>query len=208
MKESIRHCDLQFGCMFWGASQESASNLFQSDYALHASLAFNVAHNLYSSYRCFGHNLPPWLVTGLAHWHSRRVTGRFPSYDRKDQNDRRDRNPFWDWDARVMGLVRNDVFEPLADLVVVESGGAFGIEQHMQSWSVVSYLVAERPDQLASFLHQLKAPFHGRLRNPTADELQRRQREAFEAAFGSSVAAVDAAWRSVAGKKKRKKRNR
>ena len=207
--ESIRHHDLAFGSMFWGCSQESANNLFQSDYALHASLAFNVAHNLYTSYRCFGHDLPPWLVTGLAHWHARRVSPRFPNYDREDPRDRRDRSPFWDWDARVAGLVKNDVFEPLEKLVAVASAGRFGIEQHMQSWAVVDYLVAEQPTQLARFLHELKAPFHGRLRMPSQDELQRRQRESFDAAFGADVAAIDGAWRAaVRGQKRKRKRSR
>ena len=206
--ESMRHHDLQYGGMFWGCSQESANNLFQSDYALHASLAFNVAHNCYTSYRCFGHDLPPWLVTGLAHWHSRNVSPRFPNYDRKDHDDPRYRSPFWDWDARVAGLIKNDVFEPLADLVAVGSAGRFGIEQHMQAWAVVDYLRAERAEELARFLFLLKAPFHGRLRTPTSEELKRRQTEAFEAAFGGQVADVDASWRAFAAKKRYPKRRR
>ncbi|MGC6486694.1 MAG: hypothetical protein ACON4Z_03545 [Planctomycetota bacterium] len=206
--ESMRHHDLEFGGMFWGCSQESANNLFQSDYALHASLAFNVAHNLYTSYRCFGHDLPPWLVTGLAHLHSRRVTPRFPNYDRRDPDDRRDRSPFWDWDARVAGLVKNDVFGPLAELVRVDSAGKFGIEQHMQSWAVVDYLASERSEELARLLFALKAPFHGRLRTPTGAELQQRQQEAIAAAFGVAVDAVDGDWRAFVRKNRSKRRRR
>jgi len=204
--EPVRHHDLGFGSMFWGCSQESADNLFQGDYPLHANLAFNVAHNLYTSYRCFGHDLPPWLVTGLAHWHARRVTPRFPCYDREDPRDRRDRSPFWDWDARVAGLVKHDVFESLADLCAVESAGKFGIEQHMQSWAVVHYLASERPAQLAQFVHDLKDPFHGRLRVPTSEELQRRQRASFAAAFGGEPDALDADWRAFVARQKRRRR--
>lgn len=208
MAEPIRHHDQAFGSMYWGCSQESANNLYQGDYALHASLVFNVAHNLYTSYRCFGHDLPPWLVTGLAHWHARNVSPRFPVYERKDDQDKRDRSPFWDWDARVQGLIKHDVFEPLGDLVVHDSAGTFGIEQHMQAWAVVDYLMASKPEQLAKFVHELKHPFHGRLRMPTTAELQQRQQEAFATAFGSEVQAVDAAWRKDASKRKKKKRRR
>jgi len=208
MEQPVRHHDQAFGSIYWGCSEESANNLFRSDYALHASLAFNVSHNMYTCYRCFGHDLPPWLVTGLAHWHSRRVSPRFPVYDRKTDADRRDRSPFWDWDARVKGLIKHDVFEPLGDLVSHQSAGSFGIEQHMQAWAVVDYLMASKPEQLAKFLHELKHPFHGRLRMPTEEELQQRQEQAFAAAFGSEVTAVDAAWRKDASKKKKRRRKR
>ena len=206
MEQPIRHHDQAFGSMYWGCSLESANNLFQGDYALHASLAFNVAHNLYTGYRCFGHDLPPWLVTGLAHWHARNVSPRFPVYDRKDDGDKRDRSPFWDWDARVKGLIKHDVFEPLGDLVAHDSAGSFGIEQHMQAWAVVDYLMASKPKQLAKFVHELKSPFHGRVRMPTKEELQQRQQQAFAAAFGSEVQVVDAAWRKDASSKKKKRR--
>lgn len=206
--QPIRHHDQQFGSIYWGCTEETANNLYKSDYALHSNLVFNVAHNLYTCYRCFGHDLPAWLVTGLAHWHSRRVSPRFPVYDRKDDRDRKDRSPFWDWDARVAGLIKHDVFEPLDKLVGHETAGSFGIEQHMQAWAVVDYLMANHPKELAKFLCELKDPFHGRLRSPSKEELAKRQTDAFAAAFGSEVTAVDAAWRKDAGKRKPKRKRR
>ncbi len=203
MKEPIRHCDLAFGSIYWGCSEESANGLYKGDYALHSNLVFNVANNLYSGYRCFGHNLPAWLVTGLSHWHSRRVSPRFPVYDRRDDADTRDRSPFWDWDSRVRGLVANDVFGSLDALMKVPTAGQFGIEQHMQAWAVVDHLVQTRGDQTASFLHDLKSPFHARARMPTDEELARRQAEAFERSFGCEPAALDAAWREGVKTRKR-----
>src|SRR5690606_14746572 len=133
---------------------------FRIDLALHAYLAFNVAHNLYTSYRSFGHDLPAWLITGLAHWHARRVSPRFPTYDRRDASDRDARSKFWDWQARVPGLIKNEVFEPLQQLLDRNNAGAFGLEQHIQAWAVVDYLIATRKQQTFAFLHRLKDPFH------------------------------------------------
>jgi len=202
MKEPIRHCDLAFGSIYWGCSEESANGLYKGDYALHSNLVFNVANNLYSGYRCFGHNLPAWLVTGLSHWHSRRVSPRFPVYDRLDDTDSRDRSPFWDWDARVRGLVKYDAFGSLADLMKVQTAGQFGIEQHMQAWAVVGYLVDANKEQVGTFLHRLKSPFHGRVRMPTDAELQQRQQDVFVSTFGCEPAALDAAWREATKKRK------
>ena len=78
----------------------------------------------------------------------------------------------------------------------------------MQAWAVVDYLCAERAEELARFLFLLKAPFHGRLRTPTSEELERCQTESFEAAFGGAVADVDATWRAFAAKKRYPKRRR
>ena len=76
----------------------------------------------------------------------------------------------------------------------------------MQAWAVVDYLMAAKPKQLAKFLHELKNPFHGRLRMPSTEELKKRQQDAFAAAFGSEVTAVDAAWRKDASKRKRRRK--
>src|SRR5690606_29119015 len=125
--QPLRYNDPHFGCLFWGGSQEAANGQFRIDLALHAYLAFNVAHNLYTSYRSFGHDLPAWLITGLAHWHARRVSPRFPTYDRRDASDRDARSKFWDWQARVPGLIKNEVFEPLQQLLDRNNAGAFGL---------------------------------------------------------------------------------
>ncbi|MFK7738968.1 MAG: hypothetical protein AB8H80_01500, partial [Planctomycetota bacterium] len=206
VEEPQRYHDVAFCSMYWGASQESANSLYKIDYALHTNLVFNVAHNLYSCFRSYGHDLPPWLVTGLAHSHARRISPRFPTYDRKTDDEVNDRSGFWDWDKLVKGLVKNKAFEPLEDLVSRDNAGAFGIEQHMQSWAVAEFLRETRPKQLATFLHDLKGPFYGRLRIPSQEDLGRRQSESFPKAFGCSYQELDAEWRKYALKRKRRRK--
>lgn len=193
--EPIRYHDGAFGCMYWGASEETADGLFAIDMALHAHLVFNVAHNLYTGYRAFGHDLPAWLSIGLGHWHARRVSPRFPTYDRRDDSDRDPRSAFWEWDQRVWGMTKHGVFEPLATFLERDKPGEFGLEQHIESWALVDFLLTTKKAATFRFLHQLKAPFHGRTRFPTPQELQTRQRDALRDAFDCDAAGLEQQWR-------------
>jgi hypothetical protein len=203
--EPIRHHDISFGMMYWGAALDTANGLFLSDLALHTHMVFNVAHNLYTCYRSYSHELPAWLATGLAHWHSRRISPRFPTFDRKHDEDRDQRTAFWDWEKRVPLMMKNDTFESLLLFLDRNNAGAFGIEQHIQSWALVDFLMGSQRDALARFLRLLKDPFHARMRWPEPSELKQRQIDALRSALAMGVAELDAAWRrSVLDKKPRK----
>lgn len=203
--DPIRYHDGGFGSMYWGASEETANGMFRQDYPLHAHLAFNVSHNLYTCYRSYGHDLPPWLATGLAHWHSRRVSPRFPTYDRKDDTDKDSRSAFWEWDKRVPGLLKNGAFESVEQLLERPNAGAFGIEQHIQSWALVDFLMKEHKAKGMQFLHVLKDPYHQRRRSPTDVELRTRQLDSLRAKLGWTPADFEQAWRvSVLGGKGRR----
>jgi len=196
MPEPIRSFDAGLGCAYWGASEEAARGLFRNDFALHANLVFNVAHNLYTCFRGLGHQLPPWVATGLGHWHARKVTPRFPAYDRVDDRDRTTRSPLWAWDQRIEGLVANRAFEEFESFIDRLESGAFRVEQHMQSWAMIDYLLRCKRPQLRKFLHLLKEPMHNRRRLPTATERQRRQREALILAFDCDVEDLELGWRT------------
>ncbi len=204
IKDPIRYHDIKFSCMYWGGSEETANGLYRIDLALHTNLTFNIAHNLYTCYRAYGHDLPAWVSTGLSHWHARRVSPRFPTYDRRDDNDGNARSAFWEWDKRVKGLVKNEVFEPLETFMDHEHSGKFGLEQHMQAWALVDYLLTTRKAATFRFLHSLKEPFHARRRVPSSQELRIRQRDAFRDAFDCEPAEMQVQWRKfVLGKRGR-----
>ncbi|MFY9342883.1 MAG: hypothetical protein WAT39_10360 [Planctomycetota bacterium] len=193
--DPIRFQDQQTGSLYWGASEETAEGLFKHDYALNAHLTFNLAHNLYSGYRSFSHDLPPWLSTGLAHWHARQVSPRFPTYDRKDDRDKEMRSAFWEWDKRVPGLLRNGAFKSVPALLDHPSAGTFDLEQHMQSWAVVEYLMTEHKPKFMAFVHRMKEPFHARRRAPTETEVRLRQLDVLQEVLGWSPEQLEAAWR-------------
>lgn len=194
MSDPMRCFDSEFGCAYWGASEETANGLFRNDHALHANVVFNVAHNLYTCFRGLGHELPPWVATGLGHWHARKITPRFPTYDRKNEHDRNPRSTFWAWQGRVHGLVANRGFEALDTFMDRQDAGVFGLEQQIQSWALVDYLLTHKRSQARNFLHLLKEPILNRRRTPTAHELQVHQRESLIQAFDCDVEDLEAEW--------------
>lgn len=200
MGDPIRYHDLVFGSMYWGASEETANGLFRHDYALHTHLTFNVAHNLYTAYRSYGHDLPPWMVTGLAHWHARQVSPRFPAYDRKNDDDRDPRSAFWEWDKRVPGLLKNGAFESVSALMDRATAGEFGLEQHIQSWALVDFLMTSHRPKFMRLVHLMKEPFHGRRRPPTNAEVRTRMLDCMQSTLAWTPDQLEAAWRvSVLG---------
>ncbi len=141
---------------------------------------------------------------GLAHWHSRNVSPRFPAYERKSDGEDED-SPFWKWDERARGLMKFEAFEPLPELMARKTIGEFGMEQHIQCWYFVDYLMAAKKGPTMQLLHELKAPFHQQHKLPTHAELLARQEAAVRRAFGQNVVELEGAWREYARTARRKK---
>lgn len=194
MPDPVRDHDAARGSLYWGGSDETDNGLFRDDLALHSHLAFNVAHNLYCGYRDYSHELPAWLVTGLGHVHGRAVSPRFPTYERAHDLDREQRSDFWQWATRARALAQNGGFEPFATFCDRDQPGRFGLDQHIQSWSFVDWLMSTRKVATMRFVHLMKEPFHARMRMPSPDEYRDRQRQALRDAFGVDAATLEAQW--------------
>ncbi len=193
-----RFHDHRFGCAFFGAAIESNGGLLQNDEALRTHLTFHTAHNLYTSYRSYGHNLPTWLVTGLAHWHARLVSQRFPIYDLRT-GPGGDPKLYLQWEKRWPVMLKARTFEPLASFVERMDVNGFSMDDHLQCWALVDWLLLTRRDATMQFLHRMKDPFHERLRFPTDGELFARQRTAMRESFGTDVVGLEQQWRKNPG---------
>lgn len=187
-----RFFDHRFGCAFVGLAAAGALN---GDEALLTHLQFHIAHNLYSGYRSYGHNLPAWLVNGLAHWQSRKVSVRVPVYDLRTGPGSSEKD-FLAWSKRWPTMLEKDRFEPLPTFVRRMDIGGYSMDDHLQCWAFVDFLMAARRDELRLFLERMKDPFHERLRFPTDAELFARQDQAMQLAFGTDAAGLQDAWRS------------
>lgn len=192
------------GVLAYVIAEETNKSLMRDDEALCTHLVYNLTVNLVNGYRGYSHELPPWLVLGLAHWHSRKVCPRYPAYERKIKDERLD-SPFWEWQPRAQGLMQFGAFEPLRQLMAREDGTVFGMEQHIQSWFFVDYLMRTQKAAFMRFLHGMKDPFHARRKLPTWDEVLALQDDLLRADFGMDAAALEAAWRKdpVCSKKRK-----
>ncbi|HEX6811616.1 MAG TPA: hypothetical protein VF384_08345 [Planctomycetota bacterium] len=191
-----RHFDLVHKCMVFAVAEETSASLMKNDYALYTHLVYNLSYSLYTSYRYFHHDLPAWLVVGLAHWHGRRICPRFPAYERARDDNNLEQREFWRWDLRAPGLLRNGAFEPLESLMKRPQVTDFGMEQHIQSWAFVDFLMATRKAATMKFLHDMKDPFHGLRQQPSHEEILARAKECFPRAFQQDAAGLEAEWRT------------
>lgn len=189
-----RYSDHRFGSAFFGACEESDDSLLRQDLALRTHLTFHVAHNLYQSYRSYSHNLPAWLLTGLAHRHARRISGRYPIYDLRSA-DGAELLAYASWEQRAKTLPRSKDLEPLTTFLDRMDVGTFTARDHLQCWALVDWLMTQHPKATMQFLHAMKDPFHDRLRFPTDDELLARQRATLVQLFGGGAAALEERWR-------------
>jgi hypothetical protein len=190
------HNDHRFGSLFFGACEESQGGVLGGDLAMGTFLAYYTTHNLYQGYRAYGHNLPAWLITGLAHQKARQVSVRFPIYDLRDGNNQDGRH-YPQWDKRWPTMLRTKKFEPLNTFVERLDVDQFAMDEHLQSWALVDWLMTQHPRETMRFLHRMKDPFHERLRFPTNEELLRRQRLAMQEAFGTDAMGLEGQWRRM-----------
>ena len=120
--------------------------------------------------------------------------------------DTSEESTFWKWDERAVGLMKFDAFAPLDELLAKKDVTEFGMEEHIQSWFLVDYLMHARKEHTAKFLRAFKDPFHQRRKSPDHGELVARQTACFGAAFGVEPTALEAEWRSNTKKLKHRKK--
>lgn len=193
-QDAVRHYEV--GSALTLALCEQSPGIVGDDFSLHTQLAYHVSLQLYTAYRGYGHDLPAWLGAGLAHWHARRCCPRFPTHERR-AGEPREQSPFWQWDDRAKGLMRTGAFESLAELMARRDIASFRLEQHIESWALVDWLMRERRDATRVFLHEFKAPFHALQSVPTAAELQVRNDECLRKAFHTDADGLMAMWRAA-----------
>lgn len=189
------HHDHEFGSAFVGLAVESDGGRLRHDLALRKQLTFHVAQNLYNSFRSYRHNLPAWLINGLCQHHARRVTTRFPVFDLRSTADP-DGKQYATWDKRATLLMRERRFEPLGTFCLRMDVHGFHLDDHLQSFALVGWLLAEHPTGLREFLQRMKDPFPDLHRFPTPEELAARQHQAMLHCFGCDAAQLDERWRS------------
>lgn len=193
--EPARFFDHRFGTAFFGAAEASSFGLLRDDVALHTHLGFHIAWLLYTSYRAYGHDLPVWIPVGLAQRHARRVSTSIPVYDLEPGAPGRKR--YEQWGKRWPGLLRARAFEPLPVFLERMDVDSFSMDQHLEAWALVEYLLDEQHDAFVRFLDAMKDPFCERLRFPTREELFARQQAALRAAFGTDAAGLEERWRRL-----------
>lgn len=198
---AARRHDGAFGNMVFAAAGDGAQGLERDEEALAATLAYHVAHNLYVGFRSFGHLLPAWLPEGLALRHARQVSERVAVVDVRGDADRA---ACQQWSKQLADARKAWPFGPVATLAGRVDGDRLSLDESLQAYALVDWLLRERREEFAAFATRLKDPFHDRLRFPTVEELMARQDAAMRAAFGGGAETLEAQWKGTFASKKRK----
>jgi hypothetical protein len=200
-EHAVRRHDSAFGNMVFAVAAEDGNHVGNDEEAMAATFAYHVARNLYTGCRSYAHALPAWLAEGLALRHARMVSDRIAVVDVQNEADRA---LYRQWAGRAADARKAWPFGAVAPLVRRVDGDTLTLDEAMQSWALVDWLVRERREAFAAFLMRLKDPFHDRLRFPTVEELLARQDAAMRSMLGGGPDALEAEWKASFASKKRR----
>ncbi|MCB9880275.1 MAG: hypothetical protein H6834_00670 [Planctomycetes bacterium] len=178
--------------------------VLSSDRRLAGSIAFNVTHCLFDTYKGNLYELPAWFREGLAHWFAQQAD---PSEVNRTANSTEDITMLQneDWSTLVKKIVHNDAMKPLDQFFLETNFDALSFRDHIACWSRIDFMVREHEKALTKFVNDIKGQLDSRGYSLDGDTAKVRFREAFEQAFELDPAGFDEAWRSAITSKKTRK---
>jgi len=189
-KYSMRWYFHQTGAMFFGAASEHLAGTYGNDTAFHCTVAGGVVHNFVEGFRWYRTQAPLWLAQGCAHYFARRVDPRYIVYGGGTWSSGDPSREEWKWEPRVLARVKHEYYPTWEDMFAWSDYDELKMPDHMFAWSRVQFLLQDA-GATQSFLVALKdAPAGADVPPPTVE----RQRELVEAAWGRSLAELDADW--------------
>ena len=174
---------------------ESNEFPLKHDTALHCSLAFNVSQNLLDGFRYYSYNLPVWIREGFGHWNSRRIDGRWPSFD-QNEGSVADMKRIDKWKPYAKALVSgNKKFATFPQVAKWRDFGNLTFNDHVAIYSRIDYLFSMGQEKWQTFLFTVK----GRVdENWDIDQkdLVGATREGLKKAYNLSFLSFDDNWKA------------
>jgi glutaredoxin len=164
----------------------------REDEGLHGHLGFNLAINLFDGFKHYSYDTPIWLREGLAHMVEREIGPRFNSFDSAEggiaQTTRKEK-----WEPEVRKLVAGGKAPRMAELMSMKEYSDLTLDRHYATWSMVQYLVKQKPAEFAKFCGALKGRLNAK-RITDGSNMPEAHREFFKEHLGLSYADFDRAW--------------
>ncbi|MDF1799370.1 MAG: hypothetical protein P1V81_09360 [Planctomycetota bacterium] len=173
------------------------------DDGLHGHLAHLFTHALIDSYRHYSYAGPLWISSGLAHMLEREVNNERNTFCGGHPTTAEARE-LHDWTAEAKQLASKRKATALADLLTRDSHNDFTLADHVTSWSMVTYLVAEHPGAFAGINADVRGLSKGK-QPVDAMILARAHSDAFARHLGWTYAEFDKAWAKWAKKQKKRR---
>lgn len=164
----------------------------REDEGLHGHLGFNLAINLFDGFKHYSYDTPIWIREGLAHVIEREIGPRFNSFDSAEggiaQTTRKEK-----WEPEVRKLVNGGKVPRMAELMSMKEYSDLTLDRHYTTWSMVQYLVKQKPAEFAKFCGGLKARLNAQ-NIPDGGNMPEVHRELFKTHLGMTYADFDRVW--------------
>ena len=181
--------------LLFACPTESDDFPLKHDTALHCALAFNVSQNLLDGFRYYAYDVPVWIKEGFGHWNSRRIDGKWSSFD---QNE-----------GSVADVKQLDKWRPYAKSLLNKTGkwasfptvagwrdfGAITFNDHVMVFSRMDYLLSLGPTKWQTFLRTVKGRVDDQWR-PDQRDLVGATREGLKKAYGLTFLNFDDRWKT------------
>jgi len=126
------------------------------DPALHRYTVYLLMQNFVDGYRGFFYEVPLWFKEGLAHWYARRIDADFVALRQKPGEAlNREKMNLWPQKVRQR-LEHQEMMIPFATAAAWSKWEDMGVQEHLQSWSRVDWLMSRGSGEVGRFLEELK----------------------------------------------------
>ncbi|MEE8467294.1 MAG: hypothetical protein V3T22_02505 [Planctomycetota bacterium] len=164
----------------------------RKDTALHGHFVFNMSQQMLNGYKHYSYEIPVWIKEGIGHWMERRVSPRYNTFNSSEgavaEMTRKE-----NWEPPTRKLVTKEEFPGMARLVNLRGFSEMKLEHHFTTWSMVDYLMREKPHFLATLLGRIKGLLNEDF-IPDGSGIADAQRATFREVLGVSYAQFDRAW--------------
>lgn len=195
----------QDNCLFYGANYESMKDgNMDRENAFAATVSAGLAANFIDASRDSRMVAPEWFRYAVAHRAARKVDPRVPQWGAGGPAAAAEENT-WVWEPRILGLVKNNVALPWADMLAWRKLEDIKPREHMLAWSRLEFLIERRKDKLRDLWLAYTKPI-GDWTGKREETRAAQHKADFARIMGPDIAALDAEWRAWVLKTYAKKR--
>jgi len=181
--------------LLFACPTESDDFPLKHDTALHCALAFNVSQNLLDGFRYYAYDIPVWIKEGFGHWNSRRIDGKWPSFD-QNEGSVADMRRLDKWKPYAKGLLnKKGKWAPFPTVAGWRDFGAITFNDHVMVFSRMDYLMSLGPAKWQAFLRTVKGRVDDQWR-PDQRDLVGATREGLKSAYGLTFLNFDDRWKA------------
>jgi hypothetical protein len=180
-------------CLLFACPTESNDFPLKHDTALHCALAFNVSQNLLDGFRYYAYDIPVWIKEGFGHWNSRRIDGRWSSFD-QNEGSVADMRKISKWKPFAKNLLHNTKkYEPFPTVAAWRDFGEIKFNDHVMIFSRIDFLMSKGPKKWQEFLMTVKGRVNASWQADQTD-LVGATRDGLKKAYGLSFLNFDERW--------------